>query len=275
MESFRYKILDPSGNVTALVTELVYDPEVRLRVQDEILARHRDVEQVGFVSEDVSEPQLFMAGGEFCGNAVRAAAWHYLRGLPGEINIQVLEVEGGLRAGVSESLEVWSQVAVQKGSWDVRRIGEGMHFVELEGIAYLVVAQRQSKEYLRGLDADSYGDKSRLKKSAKELLEHYGLCDRDAFGVVFCENVLDMVKIHPCVFINSAGTEYYEMACGSGSAAVGMVAATLHGKSVSLPLLQPSEQVIETTVEFRNGEVTEVIICGRVTGDDTFYELEA
>ena len=274
MESYRYRIFDPSGNVTALATELVYDPEVRLRVQDAILARHRDVEQVGFISDDASMPQLFMAGGEFCGNAVRAAAWHYLRRKPGEIKMRVLGVADDIRAGVSESLNVWAQVAVSKDPWNVKRIGEGLHFAELEGIAHLVVAQRQSREYLRGLDADSYGDKLRLKTSARELLKHFELYDRDACGVMFCENVMDMLKIHPCVFINSAGTAYYEMACGSGSVAVVMVAAALHGKSMSLPVLQPSERVIETTVEFRNGGAVEAVISGGVSDDDMLYELE-
>ena len=275
MYTYRYKIFDPSGNVTALVMELEYDPEARRRIQDMILERHKDVEQVGFVSENHDDPELCMTGGEFCGNATRAAVWHYLAGAPGEINLSVSGTTDKLRAGIDGDLKVWTRMLVLNGAWNMQRVGEGMRFVKMEGIAHLVVAQRQSAKYLEKFDADSESDKEKLKAEARDLLNYYGLFENAACGVIFCENVLDMLRIHPCVFINSAGTAYYEMACGSGSIAVAVAAAFLRGKSVNLPILQPSMKLIETTVELSGGVISGAMISGGISAADDVFELEA
>jgi len=275
MPRYKYRILDPSGNVTALVIGLVHDADVRCCIQDAILEKHKNVEQVGFVCEDTSAPQLFMTGGEFCGNATRAAAWHYLEGKPGELSLWVSGVDAEVRAGVSANLDAWAAVPVRIDIKKVRRLGEGIFFVKMEGIAHMVLAERQAKEYLRRLDADSLEDKERLKWYAKALLERYSLFDRDACGVMFCENVLDMVKIHPCLFINTAGTAYYEMACGSGSIAVALVAAYLRGSAVNLPILQPSDKIIHTSIEFCDGEACGARISGGVADSGEVLEVEA
>ena len=73
----RYSILDPTGNITALVESPV---EISLQplTAAAIMRRHPEVEQVGFL-RDVSDgnsvrAELRMAGGEFCGNASMSAA---------------------------------------------------------------------------------------------------------------------------------------------------------------------------------------------------------
>ena len=76
-DALRYAILDPTGNVTALVrdpVEVACQPVVARQVMD----RHPEVEQVGFVSGAASDPlaqaELRMAGGGVCGNAAMSAA---------------------------------------------------------------------------------------------------------------------------------------------------------------------------------------------------------
>lgn len=80
--------MDPTGNITALVTTAV-DVAEQPAVAAEIMVRHPDVEQVGFVTfAEIEEPSerdeaqipvsLRMAGGEFCGNATMCAAALYL-----------------------------------------------------------------------------------------------------------------------------------------------------------------------------------------------------
>ena len=64
---YSYQIYRPSGNDTALVLPLEQDTEKRRLVARQIMKLHPQVEQVGFVNSKV--PHLFMAGGEFCGNA--------------------------------------------------------------------------------------------------------------------------------------------------------------------------------------------------------------
>ena len=96
-----YSILDPTGNITALVESRV-DISRQPEIAAGIMARHPRVEQVGFVlyHEDIKESEvsgsgeaseevaanrrdfvqaeLRMAGGEFCGNASMSTAALYL-----------------------------------------------------------------------------------------------------------------------------------------------------------------------------------------------------
>ena len=72
----RYRIFDPTGNITALVEEAV-DVSRQPSVAADIMQKHSNVEQVGFVSLDGDLPALRMAGGEFCGNASMSAAALY------------------------------------------------------------------------------------------------------------------------------------------------------------------------------------------------------
>lgn len=111
-----YSILDPTGNITALVEDPVAIP-LQPAVADQIMEKHPEVEQVGFVrfypdpaSDDAirteSGPdrdrndqdqgrihgELRMAGGEFCGNASMSAAALYavscLRKESGETGVE-------------------------------------------------------------------------------------------------------------------------------------------------------------------------------------------
>ena len=73
---FKYKILNPGGNKTALVEGLDFSKEERVKVNNIILEDNKDVEQVGFI--DRSKRKLEMAGGEFCMNATRCAIYEFL-----------------------------------------------------------------------------------------------------------------------------------------------------------------------------------------------------
>ena len=84
------RVYSPGGNVTALVSNCgdayvshcgdVYvshcgDAAVsRREIQDHIMNKYKDVEQVGFIDSSDGIYSLTMTGGEFCGNAARAAA---------------------------------------------------------------------------------------------------------------------------------------------------------------------------------------------------------
>lgn len=67
-----YEILNPSGNITALVTEDVPREKYK-EISDEIMKNDPNIEQVGFLKKySNSIFRLEMAGFEFCGNASRA-----------------------------------------------------------------------------------------------------------------------------------------------------------------------------------------------------------
>ena len=64
-----YTVLDPTGNITILVTSPV---EISLQppVASKLMELVPEAEQVGFLSEaEGCDIALRMAGGEFCGNA--------------------------------------------------------------------------------------------------------------------------------------------------------------------------------------------------------------
>ena len=71
---YRYTIIRPGGNDTALVLGIERDFNKRKQINDQIMKKYSKVEQVGFVNPDPTEPELLMAGREFCGNATRSAA---------------------------------------------------------------------------------------------------------------------------------------------------------------------------------------------------------
>ena len=73
-----YTVLDPTGNITILVTtpvEIPHQPYVASKLM-ELMPK---AEQVGFLSETAGcDIALRMAGGEFCGNASMSAAAYYV-----------------------------------------------------------------------------------------------------------------------------------------------------------------------------------------------------
>ena len=83
----KYSILDPTGNITALVESYV-EMERQPETAAFLMQLHPEVEQVGFVDFDLSRGEngqedgvyakLRMAGGEFCGNASMCAAALFL-----------------------------------------------------------------------------------------------------------------------------------------------------------------------------------------------------
>jgi diaminopimelate epimerase len=73
-----YSILDPTGNITALVDSGV-EPGRQPALAAALMRRHPEVEQVGFLTRLPPDTEgiageLRMAGGEFCGNASLCAA---------------------------------------------------------------------------------------------------------------------------------------------------------------------------------------------------------
>jgi len=95
----------------------------------------------------------------------------------------------------------------------------------------------------------------------EQTIAEHKLPAGEAYGIMFLENTIDMLTMHPFVHVKTAGTTYYESGCGSGSMCVGLVSSYLSGKSVKLDLVQPSGKVISADVEQAQGKVR-----GRISG---------
>ena len=113
MREISYSIYRPAGNDTALVSGTDFSKEEKKIINDAIMEKHANVEQVGFVNIDGKE-ELQMAGGEFCGNATRSTAYHYLNGRPGRVEICV-NGEDMIMAGVDSEGKFYYQAKQKEG----------------------------------------------------------------------------------------------------------------------------------------------------------------
>ena len=288
--------------MTAIIDGPETDAGKRRAVQDFIMGRHCEVEQVGFFGVGADGPALIMTGGEFCGNAARSAAWHYLGGRPGETALHVSGASRPIRAGVcvpagvvhrstagsecSAAPVAWAEMPLG-GGCIAKNVGKGMFWVEMEGISHLVLEPDASVEHLAGLTCETssyplllhdkrkpsqwYAGADLLLRRAEYVIKRCAIHTDIAYGVIFTEIVGSDMKIHPCVFVKTAAAAFYETACGSGSAAVAIaLGARLSGRSggsgsgAQLSLLQPSGKYIEASVDYDGARAIRAAISGPV-----------
>jgi len=255
----RYSILDPTGNITAIVespVEIASQPSTAAA----LMRRHPEVEQVGFL-RGVSDgdnvwAELRMAGGEFCGNAsMSAAALLILQDGPceDEKNIE-LRVSGaaepvalclrpeGESACLAEivmppALEI-SETAFAFGS-----LRGTLPLVRMEGISHLVIARKSVFFSL-------LKNRSGAEKAVRAFCEALGA---DGLGLMFLDGQGAEYSLTPLVYIPGSGTCFWETSCASGSAAVGMYLAQKTGSAAELSLSEPGG-ILRVRSEPGNGE---------------------
>lgn len=118
-------ILNPGGNITALVEGTNRPLIERKIINDTIMSKFPKVEQVGFIS--YSPLQLVMAGGEFCGNATRCATFLILKEKPGKVNVTVSGTDQNLKARIDQQGRVWAQMPILRNRGCVREAGDCLH----------------------------------------------------------------------------------------------------------------------------------------------------
>lgn len=174
-------------------------------------------EQAGFLVLD--DQHFEMAGGEFCGNASRAAAVLFSRALDADdVSFTVSGFDGTVDAHVTQKNDDshYQVRCVFPGMpTDVREVtladGTPASIVDLGGIVHVVIEAKfpvDSKVYEREHHA---------------ITEEFNLGDRDAVGVVWFERTGDAIEMHPVVWVKAINTFFYESSCGSGTIAVGRV----------------------------------------------------
>ena len=224
-----YFLLDPTGNITILVTSPV-PVEKQAFAAARLMAREQNAEQVGFLSNAPScDIALRMAGGEFCGNAAMCSAVIAAD--------RASLTEGKMRVRVSGAEEpVTAEVSLLKdGSWkgtvdmpravsctDMALPEEGVcPVVSFEGISHVIVTKEipsQRAEYL----ARSW----------------CGYLEADALGIMFLD--LRTMRLKPLVCVPGAGTLCWENSCASGTAAVGVYLARENGGRARAVVRQPA-----------------------------------
>ncbi len=263
MKQIKYSIYRPAGNDTALVYGTNYTKKIKKKINDAIMKKHTNVEQVGFINNN-GKKELQMAGGEFCGNATRSAVYNYLDGMQGKIQICV-NSKDKIIAGVDKDKKAWCEIPLCKNSNIITEKENGVFIVEIKGITIIVIKEFKAQKYLC--------DKDKLKQIGRSLIDDYNLANNSAVGVMFCEKQKETIKINPIVWVKNIDTLFYETACGSGSTAVCIVESYLKKQSQKIDILQPSGLIITASVDYKNNKFQKAIISGNVENDGIIYSL--
>lgn len=269
----RYSILDPTGNITALVEDVVPICD-QPSVAAGIMRLHPDVEQVGFVLFTPSDPiqaHLRMAGGEFCGNATMCAAalfaertnktllakeaahvgeMHETPETPREVLVESSGADDRLTVRLrsestdsfSSSLHMPKALGIEMRDFSLPNLHAALPLVRMPGISHIVI-ERSSPFY------DLRNTRTEAERIVCQWSHDLGV---DGLGLMFLE---DTGNLEPLVYVCKSNTTFWEHSCASGSSAVGMYLATKAQSRVDVTLHEPggnlrvvSDPVSETTV---------------------------
>lgn len=230
----------PSGNDTMLVEGLLEKFSERKAINDELLTVYPQLEQVGFVST-TGQPQLLMAGDEFCGNASRCAAVYYLVGLDGRIDLRVCNGQKIITVGI-ENGQAWSEIPLLNPivKANVRPLSDTAFCVGMDGITHYVFEEKVSN----------------VKEEAQARLDQWADQFQNCVGIIFVStDDKGETAIQPVVYVRSIETLFYETACGSGTVAVALVQYFKSGQAVNMKLKQPSGQWISANVDENGAKI--------------------
>ncbi len=263
MKSYRYVLLDPTGNTTALVLDPV-DREDEKELTRELLKQSEQVAYLEAPKSPGAVAAIRLMGGEFCGNAAMASAVWLVRGeaeqgRPKTFLLEVSGAEDPVCCTVLKTTDGFEGTVEMPG---VPEIGTetvcGIPFtvVRMEGITHLVCDDRTFEKE----EAES------LLRQAADLLpdEAVGLIQWDRAGQYML----------PLVFVRGSGSLVWEHGCGSGSAAVGAAEALRNGAGETETGVKQPGGTIRVTAAAENGKILSVKISGRVKlGEETIIEI--
>ena len=252
MAELRYSILDPTGNITALVEGDAPVP-AQPALAAAVMRRHPEVEQVGFLRADGALPSLRMAGGEFCGNAsISAAALLLLRAGRDEAACR-LQVSGAerpvelrlRRAGpdcARAAILMPPALGLETAELCFGGVRGTLPLVRMQGIAHLIA----------GPDSPYFAlltEREQAVRAVRAFCETLGAA---CLGLMFLEGEGSARRLTPLVCVPGSGTVFWENSCASGSAAVGLYLAAA-GEPAELTLQEPGG-TLRVACDPRRGE---------------------
>ena len=206
-----YYIIDPTGNITALVTSDI-DKRMYKAVAQKIMENNSSVEQVGFVRFDGDNITLNMSGDEFCGNATMSAAVLFYSNfikngvfkananiLPFNISVPVEVKNAGDYYDCSAVLPLPNKVFDY--TFSARCKEYCFPAVSFSGITHIVADSTLSDDCAKAV----------IKDLAIEL-------NTQALGIMVFDNKTGALK--PFVYVAGVDTLFLENSCASGSCAV-------------------------------------------------------
>jgi len=256
----KFDIINPGGNITALIdldSVGLVDASYP-RMNKLIMQKYPIVEQVGFYKKDRTSDgwRLDMAGGEFCGNALRSLAYLKLSNLPTKTFFSVSGTNKALEAGIENKGNVFAYLPVSFKVTDIKRIDGDDAYIEMEGIDFVVSPLKEFRA------------KDMLENKAKSLLANIMAISRSpASGVIFvAKKGSSAYTINPFIYVKEIDTFINETACASGSSAVALALNCPNiGGTTSTKIKQPSDSVLEVEIKRRFNNTTKVKVSGAVS----------
>ena len=206
-----YYILNPTGNITALVIDSGISVDDYKKISDKLMQKHNIVEQVGFLKIDGNYPILHMAGGEFCGNATMCAAVLFCKlnnFSANDIRVKIYGINDWISVQITKTNDGYdckAKMPKPKRIYDTTFKFDNNNFilptVELEGITHII----------SDMSIDSLTAENIIKKYADIL-------DVPALGIMLLDT--SDFKMTPIVYVQKCDTLFYENSCASGSCAV-------------------------------------------------------
>lgn len=254
MQTVQYVTLDPTGNITCLVTS-------RPEGADEAAITRRlmqECEQVAYLdppSLPGARASIRLMGGEFCGNAAMASACFLAEkaGVLSQVDsffpLQVSGAEGVLSCRVRRTENGYEGTVPMPR---VRSIlcfedqGRTLHAISMDGIAHLILPP----PFPSPAEAEAL-----LRRLAAERPE-------DAVGLLLWDDAHAYMR--PLVLVKGSGTLVWETGCGSGSACIGAYRSCLGSPGLTRTLVHQPGGAIVVEAE-RHGPVPDrITITGRV-----------
>ena len=206
-----YSILDPTGNITALVESPVERAQYQTAAAV-IMRLHPEVEQVGFLLPIGMDglPALQMAGGEFCGNATMcAAALLRLRGLSGDrVSLHVSGAAQPLEVclhqtgdgAFSAELQMPQAREITEREFAFENLRGTLPLVCMEGISHIVIESGSAFFKLRD-------NRPQAEQAVRSFCAKLGA---DGLGLLFLEGEGSERRMTPLVYIPGSDTIFWE-----------------------------------------------------------------
>ena len=228
-----YSILDPTGNITAII-DGISDLGSRNLAAAEVMSSEPDVEQAGFLFPGYGtfDAELLMAGGEFCGNASMSAA-------------AVTAIKEGVAAGKKRKITLRVSGANDLVTVDLEAISK----TSFKGRVSMPEALKVSKIALDNVESEiplvtmpgivhAIAPESLGECWAKQQLPLLcGKLKAEAMGVMLVSE--NWSRITPVVYVPGAGTLVREHSCASGTAAVGAYLSAAEGSHIRKSFVEP------------------------------------
>jgi diaminopimelate epimerase len=232
MGHLEYLVKAADGNGTAIM--VLDGPKSRnwyVKQGNKLLAKFKKLgaEQAGFLILG-SHPHFEMAGGEFCGNAPRAAGvvlslvkektvcnYSYtMSGFSGMVNASIRKMKS---ANTFNTTCVFPEMKIELYKTTILG-GQIVNIADLGGIVHVII------------DGTIPESEAEYKATHKKVMSELCLGDWDAVGVVWRRFTMSEIVIDPVVWVKKSNTFFYETSCGSASIAVVATATGMQKRPV-------------------------------------------